>query len=133
MTTVTNTSRPGRITRGQDRAARAEQHIESMHELTDRDRHRFRVWRSNRGGDDYGGVNPVTLRAILATLPTFHDFCASIDAVPNGMRERVKLPDVAREDESRHELLGMDRGRQIVEYLETCRYASHEQVVFEIL
>lgn len=79
--------------------------------LTDRDLHRYRVWRQQ-------DMNSVTLRGQPATLSVFLEFCASIDAVEPGMRERVKLPDVNRGEEARDELLDADHAKKIIGYLE---------------
>ncbi|ELY70614.1 tyrosine-type recombinase/integrase [Natrinema versiforme] len=100
--------------------------IDNLNELTGRDLHRYRVWRQQ-------DVNIVTLRGQLATLRVFLEFCASIDAVEPGMRERVKLPDVDRGDEARDEMLDADRAHKIIGYLERYKRASREHVIMAIL
>jgi site-specific recombinase XerD len=107
--------------------------IESMHELTGRDLHRFRVWRRNGEGEDYEPVKVVTLHGVLSTLRTFLEFCANIDAVDDGFREKVKLPEVDRTDEAKDRLLNTDRAQSILHYMDRYRYASREHVIFAIL
>jgi len=100
--------------------------LTNLNDLSGRDLHRFRVWRQR-------DVNLVTLRGQLATLRVFLEFCASIDAVEPGMRERVKLPDVDRGDEARDEMLDEDRARAILSYLERFKRASREHVIMAVL
>jgi len=107
--------------------------IESMNELTGRDLHEFRVWRRQGKGKKYGEVSKVTLRGILTTLRTFLEFCASIDAVEQGMRERVLLPELEPEEASKDEKLDTDHARAILDHLNRYQYASREHVIFGIL
>ncbi|MGQ3412061.1 tyrosine-type recombinase/integrase [Natrinema sp. LN54] len=100
--------------------------IDNLNDLTGRDLHRYRVWRQQ-------DVNVVTLRGQLATLRVFLEFCASIDAVEPGMRERVKLPDVDRGDEARDEMVDTERARKIIGYLERYKRASREHVIMAVL
>lgn len=99
--------------------------IEEMNSLTGRDIHRYRVWRSER-------IKPVTLRGELQTFRVFLEFAAAIEAVEPGLRERVQLPDVEAEDESRDEHLDASRAEEILEYLERFEYASREHVIVSI-
>lgn len=105
-----------------------EQGIESLHELDARDPHRYRRWRQ-RTGD----VSTLTLRSNLATLRVALEFWADLNFVEEGMRERVKLPEVAPEDQARDEMLTADRADDILDYLEDFHYASRAHVVFAIL
>lgn len=107
--------------------------IETMHELTGRDLHRFRVWRRKGESENYGPVSKVTLRGILATLRKFLEFCAGIDAVESGMRERVLLPEIEPEEASKDEKLNGDRAKELLEYLERYEYASRDHVILAIL
>ncbi|KAA9406715.1 site-specific integrase [Haloarcula sp. CBA1131] len=107
--------------------------IENMNELTGRDLHEFRVWRRQGKGSEYGEVSKVTLRGILATLRKFLEFCASIDAVEQGMRERVLLPEVDPEEASKDEKLDTEHAEAILDHLDRYQYASREHVIFGIL
>jgi len=103
-----------------------QEEIDNLNELSGRDLHRYRVW---RGRD----VNTVTLRGQLATLRVFLEFCADIDGVTPGLRERVKLPNVTANEEARDRLLDDDRAEALLEYLETYRRASREHVIIAVL
>lgn len=110
-----------------------EKHIENLNELTGRDLHRFRVWRRNGEGDDYGEIGKVTLRGILATLRVFLEFCTGVDAVEPGMRERVLLPEVNAEEAARDEKLDEEQARAILDHLDRFQYASREHVIVALL
>ena len=104
----------------------SDQDIEDMNALTGRNLHRFRVWRSQ-------DIKPVTLRGELQTLRVFLEFCANIEAVDPGLRERVQLPEVEPEDEARDEHLEAGRADEILDHLERFSYASRDHVVCAIL
>lgn len=103
-----------------------EQEIEDMNALTGRDLHRFRVWRSE-------DIKTVTLRGELQTFRVFLEFCAAIDAVESGMRERVHLPEIEPEDEARDEHLDTARAEAVIKHLDRFAYASRDHVVLAIL
>lgn len=100
--------------------------FDEMNRLTGRDIHRFRVWASK-------DIETVTLRGYLQTFRVFLEFCASIEAVEPGLRERVQLPDVEKEDEARSEHLTANRAEAILDHLERFGYASREHVITAIL
>ena len=100
--------------------------IDGMNRLTGRDIHRFRVWASQ-------DIEKVTLRGYLQTFRVFLEFCAAIDAVEPGLRERVQIPNVEPEDEARNVHLSADRAEAILENLERFAYASRDHVITAIL
>ena len=99
--------------------------IENLNCLTGRDLHHFRHWRS-------GDVNTVTLRTHLSTLRVFLEFCARIDAVEEGMREKVMLPELKNGEDAREVQLGVDRARAVLEHLDRYEYASRSHVIVAI-
>ncbi|MGQ4555941.1 site-specific integrase [Halobellus sp. GM3] len=103
-----------------------EHEIENLNLLSGRDLHRFRVWRSE-------DVKTVTLAGELQTLRVFLEFCASIEAVEPGMRERVKIPKVDPEEEAKDVHISKDRAEDILGYLDRFAYASRAHVTFSLL
>lgn len=101
--------------------------LENLNGLTGRDVHRFRTWRIEQD------IEPITLRSQLATLRVFLEFCATIDAVEDGMRERVMLPEVDSENESKDEKLEESHAGELLEYLNRFEYASRKHVVIGVL
>lgn len=104
----------------------AEFDIDNLNDLTGRDIHRYRTWQSDE-------VKPVTLKGYLQTLRVFLEFCASIEAVEPGLRERVKLPEVDAVDEAKEVHLETGRAEDILDHLERFQYASRDHVVMTIL
>jgi len=104
-----------------------ERGITNLNDLTGRDLHRFRNWRREQG------INKVTLRGQLATLRVFLEFCANIDAVEKGMRERVLLPELDPEESSRDEKLNGERATAVLDHLDQFEYASRNHVIMGIL
>lgn len=76
--------------------------LKDLSDLTGRHLHQYRVYRTEM-------VKPVTLSGELQTLRMFLEFCASIDAVQDGMRERVQIPKIDPDEETKDELLENDR------------------------
>ncbi|WP_435360428.1 tyrosine-type recombinase/integrase [Haloarchaeobius sp. DFWS5] len=107
--------------------------IENINRLTGRNLHQFRVWRRQGRGESHGPVSKVTLRGILATVRMFLEFCATIDAVEEGLREKVMLPNVSAAEASREEKLDEDDADAIIDHLERFQYAGREHVIFSVL
>ncbi|MDG5777532.1 tyrosine-type recombinase/integrase [Haloarculaceae archaeon H-GB2-1] len=107
--------------------------LDDMNELTGRNLHQFRVWRSQGKGRGYDEISKMTLRGILATLRTFLEFCDSIEAVEPGMRERVLLPEIEPEEISRDDIVESELAKAILEHLDTFEYASRDHVIMVVL
>jgi site-specific recombinase XerD len=103
-----------------------EEEVENLNHLTGRDLHRYRSWRSR-------DVKTVTLVGELRTLQTFLQFCDSVDAVEEGLRERVLIPDVTDEEEAKDIHLKPERAEEILDYLNQFEYASRNHVIVAIL
>jgi site-specific recombinase XerD len=104
----------------------SESEIDNLNQLSGRDLHRFRTWRAEE-------VNKVTLRGILATIRVFLEFCAEIDGVEPGLRERVRLPQVDPDEAAREIKIEQAHAASILDHLDQFRYASREHVIFSIL
>ena len=102
--------------------------IHNLNHLSGRDLHRYRVYRQ-----DEDGLKPVTLQGQLSTLRVFLEFCASIDAVEEGLREKILLPRVAEEEQASRTTLDPDRAREILDFLETYHYANRKHIVWLLL
>lgn len=102
--------------------------LANMNDVGGRDLHSYRVARREEGG-----LKPVTLQGQLSTLRVFLGFCASIDAVPEGLRSKVLLPTVSNEDQASETSLNAARAENALEYLDRYQYASREHVILLLL
>ena len=103
-----------------------EEDVQNLNRLTGRDLHQYRSWRAEE-------VKRVTLVNELRTLQQFLEFLAAIDAVEEGMRERVRIPKVDPEEEAREIQLDADRAREVLRHLERFEYASREHIILLLL
>jgi len=63
-----------------------EEGIDNMNDLTARRAHEYRVWRRSSHDRD---ANSVTMKTAMDTFRVFIRWCESIDAVPNGLAEKI--------------------------------------------
>jgi site-specific recombinase XerD len=104
-----------------------ERGIDNLNELTGRDLHRYRTWRSRQD------ISKITLKSTLSTLRVFLEFVASIDGVEPGLREKVVLPEVTKEEQAREVKLEQERAEQILDHLDRFEYASRDHVIVAVL
>lgn len=102
--------------------------IVDMTDVDGRDLYAYRIDRREEGG-----LKPVTLQGQLSTLRVFLEFCASIDAVPEGLRAKVKLPTVSESEQASETKLDPNRAEAALSYLERYQYASREHVTMLLL
>ncbi|QLH79970.1 site-specific integrase [Halosimplex rubrum] len=102
--------------------------IHNLNDLTGRKLHTYRVYR--RQEDD---IKPVTLQGQLSTLRMFLRFCASVDAVHEGLAEKILLPSVPESEQASRTTLDEDRAADILEHLRKYQYASRDHVVLRLL
>lgn len=113
---------------------REEGGIDSMDELTARDIYEFRRWRRDGGyskGNDE--IAPRTLHTALSTVRAFLRTCASIEAVPEDLYERVQLPSLSRNEQISDSWLPPERVTPILDYLDSYQYASRDHVVWVLV
>lgn len=102
--------------------------VEGMGEIDGRILHDYRLWRR-----DDGDLNSVSLKTQLTTLRVFLRFCESIEAVPEGVHEKIILPNLARGENTRDAKIEPDEAMDVLDYLRKYEYATSKHVAFEIL
>lgn len=100
----------------------------NLNELTGRDLQQYRVWRK-----DDGDLNQLTLNQQMSTLRVFLKWCASIEAVPPDLYDKVLVPRVRPENQRRDETLSAETAEAILDYCTKFEYASIEHAVFATL
>lgn len=105
-----------------------EEGIDNLNELTGRRCYEFRLWRK-----EDGDLNTVSIRTQLTTLRAFLKFCATINAVEDGIHDTVVLPKLNGKEGVRDEILEADRAEEIINYLRRFEYASRKHVVMILL
>lgn len=106
-----------------------EKGIENLNNLDGRDCYQYRIWRREGHGEDRDEVKPATLRGQLSTLRAFLRFAADINAVEDGLHDRVPLPTVTGSDNVSETTLSPDRALSILEYLGQYEYASRNHII----
>jgi integrase len=99
-----------------------------MNDLSGRDLHEYKVWRKNDGG-----LKPISLKGQLDALKAFLQWCESIDAVREGLHEKIVHPTLSKSDEVSDVKIGGDEAEKILEYLRQFEYGSRKHVLFGLL
>jgi len=102
--------------------------IDDLNELDGRTLHKFRLWRR-----DDGDLKKVSLRTQLKTLRVFVKWCENIDAVRQGLHDKILLPTPSKKEERREETLRSGQAEDVLDYLRRFDYASCRHTLFEIL
>lgn len=100
--------------------------LENLNTLSGRDLADFVAWRQ-------GQIAPITLQKQLSTVRVALRYWADIEAVEEGIAEKVHAPELPDGSGVRDEALSAQRAHEILEYLEQYQYASKDHVVMVIL
>ncbi|MFB6083860.1 MAG: tyrosine-type recombinase/integrase [Halorientalis sp.] len=109
--------------------------IADLNDLTGRTIHEYTIHLRNYfedGGHDNsdGKPSPMTMQTRLSTLRVFLRFCEDIDAIREGLADKVTLPDVTRDDRRRDVHLHAEDAEHLLEQLNDYRYGRKEHVMF---
>lgn len=108
------------------RAWCSERGIENLNDLTGRELSDFVAWRR-------GDIAAITLQKQLSTIRVALRWWADIEAVEEGLAEKVHAPELPDGAESRDVHLKAERAERILEELGQYRPASTEHVVLALL
>jgi site-specific recombinase XerD len=89
-----------------------EVNLDNLNDLTGRDLQRFRMWRR-----EDGDLNNVSLVTQLSTLRVFIKWCERVDAVEEGLHDKILLPSLSRNEDRREVLLRREAAQQLLGYL----------------
>lgn len=102
--------------------------LSDMNSMTGRLAEEFKNWRISEGG-----VNFVTLEQHLHTFRVFIRWCESVDAVEEGLAEKILIPRVSRGEKVREEYVEKETAEDIIDYLCRFQWASVGHIIFHTL
>lgn len=102
--------------------------FEDMRNASGMTAERFKNWKLSEQD-----LSKVTLKNHLHTFRVFIRYCENIDVVDDGVADKVMVPVVTDEEESRNVFLTHERATTILDYLQRYEYASSAHLVFGIL
>ena len=108
-----------------------DQGIHNMNDVDIQVVHKYRVYKREDNGDDQT-CNAITMQGQVSTLRRFLEEIADINAVPEELPERIRLPRVEG-DPSSDTQLDSGRANAILDYLRNFRYASAEHVTLLLM
>ncbi|WP_276250334.1 tyrosine-type recombinase/integrase [Haloarcula rara] len=105
-----------------------EEGLDNMNDMTGRLAEVFKNWRISEGG-----VNSVTLEQHLRTFRVFIRWCESVDAVEEGIADKIIVPRVSKGEKVREEYIERERAEKLIDYLCRFHWASRSHIIFHIL
>lgn len=103
-----------------------EREIENLNDLTGRDLADFVAWRRE-------DLAAITLQKQLSTIRVALRWWADVEAVDQGLAEKVHAPELPDGAESRDVHLEAERAERILSFLDRYRFASRDHVVLGVL
>lgn len=105
-----------------------EQELTNINGLTGRQLHAYKLWRR-----DDGDLTATSLKTQMDTLRVFVRFCERIDAVPEGLHDKVQSPALSEGEDERDVMLEAGAAGDVLDYLAKFRYASRDHVIMLLL
>lgn len=102
--------------------------LRNLNDLSGRDLHEFKTWRKSQTD-----INIVSLNGTLAVLQRFLRFCETIEAIEDGLAERVPLPNVPPDEEVKTDVPEDEAVEAIRSYYRRFEYACREHAQFELV
>jgi integrase len=102
--------------------------IDDMNDVGGRQLMQFKTWRKNESD-----LATISLNGNLAILRRFLRFCERIDAVAEGVADRVPLPNVPPDEEVNTDVPEIEEVEGIRSYFRQFEYASRRHVEFELI
>jgi len=102
--------------------------LENLNNLTGRDLQRYSMWRR-----EDGDLNNVTMVTQLSTLRVFIKWCERIDAVEDGLHDKIILPDLSQHEDQRDAMLDSEDAEQLLEYMRQFEWGTRTHALIELL
>lgn len=108
------------------------QDIQNLNDVDLRTIHSYRVYKREDNGEQ-DTCNAMTMQGQVSTLRVFLDRCVDLNAVPEELPERIRLPQVRGADQTDDRKLDAGRADAILDYLRQYRYASTVHVALLLM
>jgi site-specific recombinase XerD len=102
--------------------------LHNLNNLTGRDLQRYSMWRR-----EDGDLNNVTMVTQLSTLRVFIKWCERIDAVEDGLHDKIILPDLSQHEDQRDAMLDSEDAEQLLEYMRQFEWGTRTHALIELL
>jgi integrase len=102
--------------------------LTNLNELSGRDLVAFKIWRKSEAN-----IETISLNGNLGVLQRFLRFCETIEAVEEGLAERVPLPNVPPDEEVKTDVPDDEAVEGIRNYYRRFEYASRKHAQFELV
>lgn len=106
--------------------------IDNLNDLSGRQLHQYVIHLQRYFADGDDTPSPMTVQTRLSTIRVFLRFCEDIDAVPEGLSDKVTLPDIDPEDRRRNAYLHSDDAEHVLNALSDRYYGTKEHAVFSL-
>lgn len=102
--------------------------IQNLNSLSGRDLQKYKMWRR-----EDGNLNNVTLQTQLSTIRVFIRWCERVDAVEEGVHEKILFPKLGKTEDRRDVKLDAENGDRLLEYLRHLETATRTHALIEVL
>ncbi|MFK5605310.1 tyrosine-type recombinase/integrase [Haloferax volcanii] len=102
--------------------------IDNLNELGGRDLQRYKIWRR-----DDGNLNNVTMSTQLSTLTVFIRWCESIDAVQEGLNEKILTPKLSPKEDRKTVMLAPEAAEELLTHLRRFEFGTRTHAFIELL
>lgn len=100
--------------------------LDDLNNLSGRDVRRYRIWR----GDS---ITQVTLKSYMDTLRVFLRWCETINAVPEGLADKVQSPRLGKGENEKTTHIDTETAERIINHLRKYEYGTLPHVIWELL
>ncbi|ALG83083.1 integrase family protein (plasmid) [Halanaeroarchaeum sulfurireducens] len=105
-----------------------EEGLDNLNDLSGRNLVAFKTWRKSETD-----LNTVRLNGTLGVVQRFLRFCETIDAIDEGLAEKVPLPNVPPGEEVKTEVPEDEQVKAIRDYYDRFEYGSRRHAEFELI
>lgn len=102
--------------------------LTNLNDLDGHKVHRYKTWRTKEGD-----LNRVSQGTQMSTLRVFIRFCEKIDAVSEGLHEKVLVPSISKKEKSRRKEVDTDELMEALHFLRKYEYACNRHVAIELM